>query len=146
MPLVSLLLASTRATPAPSHPSLTCRDLELSRHDVLIVSVDALAAALLGAAVELAGHQPHFPESHERPREALRRVRPRLVVVDCDHDDACADTFVGPALMTGAQLLLFDSRKRADRSVTAARRLGLDLVHLPEDHDVLDRRLRELTA
>ena len=118
----------------------------MNRRDVLILSADALAAALLGAAVELAGHQPHFPEPHERARDALRRVRPRLVVVDCDHEDACADAFVGPALMTGAQLLLFDSHRRADRSVTAARRLGLDVVHLPEDHEVLVRRLRELAS
>lgn len=116
----------------------------MSRHNVLILSADVLAAALLGAAVELAGHEPHFPESHEVARDALRRVRPRLVVVDCDHKDACAEAFVGPALMTGAQLLLFDSRRRADHGVTVARRLGLDVVHLPDDHDVLVRRLREL--
>ena len=140
--MVSLLLASADTLPAPTRRP--CRDIELNRHDVLILSADVLAAALLGAAVELAGHQPHFPESHERPRDALRRVRPRLVVVDCDHEEACAESFVGPALMTGAQLLLFDSHKRADRGVTAARRLGLDVVHLPEDHEVFVRRLREL--
>jgi hypothetical protein len=110
----------------------------------LILSADALAAALLGAAVELAGHQPHFQGSHERARDALLRVRPGLVVVDCNHDHACAEAFVGPALMTGAQLLLFDSNRQGDRGVTVARRLGLDVVHLPEDHDVLVRRLREL--
>jgi hypothetical protein len=140
--MVSLLLASTATIPAP--PAASCRDIELSRHDVLILSSDALAAALLGAAVELAGHQPHFQESHERARDALRRVRPRLVVVDCNHDHACADAFVGPALMTGAQVLLFDSSRQGDRGVTVARRLGLDVVHLPEDQEVLVRRLREI--
>lgn len=116
----------------------------MSRNDVLILSADALAAALMGAAVELAGHQPHFAGSNERPRDALRRVRPRLVVVDCDHTEACVEAFVGPALMTGAQLLLFDSHKHGDGGVTVARRLGLDVVHLPDDHEVLVRRLREL--
>jgi hypothetical protein len=119
---------------------------DVSRHDVLILSTDALAAALLGAAVELAGHQPHFPETEEAARVALRRVRPRLVVVDCDHADACTEAFVGPALMTGARLLLFDSKRHGDRGVGVARRLGLDVVHLPEDHDVFVRRLRELSA
>jgi DNA-binding response OmpR family regulator len=118
----------------------------LSRHAVLILSADALAAALLGAAVELAGHQPHFPEMNEVAREALRRVRPRLIIVDCDHPDACAESFVGPALMTGSQLLLFDSHRNRDRAVNVARRLGLDVVHLPEDQDVLVRRLRELSG
>jgi len=141
--VVSLLLAHTATIPAPT--SCPVQGLELSRHDVLILSADALAAALLGAAVELAGHQPHFPETNEVAREALRRVRPRLVVVDCDHKDACAESFVGPALMTGAQLLLFDSRRHGDGGLNAARRLGLDVVHLPDDHEVLVRRLRDLS-
>lgn len=51
---------------------------------------------------------------------------------------------MGPALMTGTRLLLFDSRRHGDRGVDVARRLGLDVVHLPEDHDVFVRRLREL--
>src|SRR5690242_16359427 len=36
----------------------SCRDPDVSRSDVLILSTDPLAAALLGAAVELVGHQP----------------------------------------------------------------------------------------
>lgn len=116
----------------------------MSRHDVLILSADTLAAALLGAAVELAGHQPHFRQPDEVPRAALRRVRPKLVIVDCDDDHACSEAFVGPALMTGAQLLLFDSPRHAAVGVNVARRLGLDVVHLPDDHELLPQRLREL--
>ena len=116
----------------------------MSRHDVLILSADTLAAALLGAAVELAGHQPHFPQADEVAQVALRRVRPRLVIVDCDHDHACSEAFVGPVLTTGAQLLLFDSRQHAADGVDVARRLGLNVVHLPDDHAVLLQRLREL--
>src|SRR3954471_24023298 len=63
-------------------------DDEVSRQAVLIISSDPLAAALLGAAVELAGHQPHFVRTEERARAALLRARPRLVLVDCDHDEA----------------------------------------------------------
>lgn len=116
----------------------------MSRHAVLILSADVLAAALLGAAIELAGHQPHFPETDEAARDALRRVRPRLVVVDCAHTDACKEAFVGPALMTGARLLLFSSNRHGDGGIGVARRLGLDVVHLPGDQDVFLRRLREL--
>jgi hypothetical protein len=121
-----------------------CRDNALSRHDVLILSADTLAAALLGAAVELAGHQPHFPQADEVARAALRRVRPRLVIVDCNDDHACSEAFVGPVIMTGAQLLLFDSPRHAAVGVDVARRLGLDVVHLPDDHALLLQRLREL--
>lgn len=116
----------------------------MSRHDVLILSADTLAAALLGAAVELAGHQPHFPQADEVARAALRRVRPGLVIVDCDDDHACSESFVGPVLMTGAQLLLFDSPRHATVGVDVARRLGLDVLHLPDDHERLLQRLREL--
>jgi len=116
----------------------------VNRHDVLILSTDALAAALIGAAVELAGHQPHFPGPNETARDALRRARSRVVVVDCDHDSACTDAFLGPALMTGARLVLFHSGRNGDGGLDVARRLGLDVVHLPEDYERLVRELRDL--
>jgi hypothetical protein len=116
----------------------------LSRHDVLILSGDTLVAALLGAAVELAGHQPCFPQADEVARAALRRVRPGLVILDCDNEQTCSEAFVGPVLMTGAQLLLFDAPGHAAGGVDVARRLGLNVVHLPDDHELLLQRLREL--
>src|SRR6478609_8179413 len=62
---------------------------DVSRSPVLVLSSDPLAAALLGAAIELAGLAPRFPQSAESPRNALLRVRPRLVFIDCDHEDGC---------------------------------------------------------
>jgi DNA-binding response OmpR family regulator len=112
---------------------------------VLIISSDALAAALLAAAVELAGHEPQFPRSNESARDALRRVRPRLAVIDCDHVEACSDAFLGPALMTGAQLLLFASQHGSDEGTAVARRLDIDVVRLPADVELLMTRLRQLT-
>ena len=73
----------------------------VKRSVVLIFSEDPLAAALLGAAVETAGFRPAFPAHGDAPRDALLRVRPGLVLVECDHAGACAPSFVGPALMTG---------------------------------------------
>jgi hypothetical protein len=109
----------------------------VSRSDVLVFSPDPLAAALLGAAMELAGHAPHFPQSLESPRAALLRVRPRLAVIDCDHADACTDGFVGPALMTGCRILLFRSpRTRRDIGDFAAR-LDVTVVEMPDDHERL---------
>lgn len=127
----------------------SCRDHDVSRTDVLILSTDPLAAALLGAAVELVGHQPRFSEPHEAPRDTLRRVRPRAVLVDCDHADACTETFIGPALMTGTRLLVFDARSgqgREGRGARLARRVGIDVVRLPDDHEHLLRCLEELAA
>ena len=116
-----------------------------SRNPVLVLSSDPLAAALLGAAIELAGLAPRFAQSTETPRNALMRVRPRLVLIDCDHEEACAEGFVGPALMTGSEVLLFRSRRTQRDIGDLADRLGVTVIDLPAEHDtlsdVLQRRL-----
>jgi hypothetical protein len=118
----------------------------VSRHAVLIFSADSLAAALLGAVVELAGYAPHFPQQHEAARGALMRVRPRLVLIDCDHDEACSEGFVGPALMTGARVLLCRSHRTRRDTREFTERLGLAVVEMPNDHHRLQRILQELIA
>lgn len=116
---------------------------DVSRHAVLILSPDALAAALLGAAVELAGHVPHFTRQAEPARSALLRVRPALVLIDCDHAESCSDEFVGPTIMTGGNVLLFRSR-RTERDVSEfAERLSLRVVDMPLDHHALTTLLQE---
>ena len=119
-------------------------DGDVSRHDVLIFSADPLAAALLGAAVELAGHAPHFPQREEGARAALLRLRPRLTLIDCDHDDACSESFIGPALMTGAKVQLFRSHRTQRDAYSFARRLGLSIVELSVEHDALTPLLHDL--
>ena len=115
----------------------------MSRDPILVLSADPLAAALLGAAVELAGYAPRFPLPEESARTALIRVRPRLVLVDCDHEEACTDEFVGPALMTGSKVLLFRSR-RTKRDVSEfAERLELLVLEMPTQHESLSRVLHE---
>jgi hypothetical protein len=113
----------------------------------LIFSEDPLAAALIGAAVELVGFEPTFPTDAESPRDALLRERPRLVLVDCDHDAACGPSFFGPVLMTGARVLLVGSRRtRRDASEIAAR-FGLRAVRLPANLETIADLLRaELEA
>jgi DNA-binding response OmpR family regulator len=118
----------------------------VSRHAVLIFSADPLAAALLGAVVELAGHAPHFARQDEAARTALMRVRPRLVLIDCDHEETCSDAFVGPALMTGSEVVLYRSRRTQRESREFAGRLGLRVVELPNDQEKLLRLLQELLA
>ena len=118
----------------------------MSRAPVLVLSSDPLSAALLGAAIELAGHAPRFPQSDEQPRAALLRVRPRLVVVDCDHDDACSEAFIGPALMTGSRVLLFRSRRTQRDTSELSEHLGLRTIEMPVEHESLVRTLDELIA
>ena len=118
----------------------------MSRHDVLILSADPLAAALLGAAVELAGHSASFPQPEESGRAALIRLRPRVVLVDCDHDEACSEELIGPALMTGARVQLFSAQGSAGNASALAHRLGLSLVHLRMEHDDFTILLHELAG
>lgn len=118
----------------------------MSRHIVLVLSSDPLAAALLGAAIELAGHVPRYPLADESPRAALLRVRPRLVVVDCDHEDACSESFIGPALMTGSRVLLFRSRRTRRDVSELSDRLALRVATIPMEHEPLSRLLDEMLA
>jgi DNA-binding response OmpR family regulator len=115
----------------------------VSRHAVLIFSSDAFAAALLGAAVELAGHVPHFVRDGEPARSALLRVRPRLILIDCDHEESCTDEFVGPALMTSAQVLLFRSQRTTRDMTDFASRLSLRVVDMPLEQEAFTRLLQE---
>jgi hypothetical protein len=117
---------------------------DVMRHAVLVFSSDPLAAALVGAAVELAGHMPHFVREGEAARSALLRVRPRLIIIDCDHAEACSDEFVGPALMTAAQVLLFRSRRTVRNASGFAERLSLRVMDMPIEHEQLTTVLNEL--
>ena len=118
----------------------------MSRHSVLVLSSDPLAAALLGAAVDLAGHATRFPLSDEPVRAALLRIRPRLVLIDCDHEDGCSEAFIGPALMTGSRVLLFRSRRSRRDATEFAGRLGLEIVDMPVEHVSLTRTLDRVMA
>ena len=121
-------------------------DDDVTRMPVLVLSSDPLAAALVGAAIELAGHVPRFPHSDEVPRSALLRVRPRLVVIDCDHQDACSDSFIGPALMTGSRILLVRSRRTRNDVSELSERLGLRVVDMPMEHEPLTQLLHQMLA
>jgi hypothetical protein len=106
-----------------------------SAPSALVVSTDALLAALLGAAVETLGYAAAFPAAGESARLALGRLRPALVLVDCADDDACADGVLGPATMLGARLVLLgDAASTARRRALAARHEAV-LLALPASWD-----------
>jgi DNA-binding response OmpR family regulator len=101
--------------------------------EILIIATDPLAGALLGAGVELAGYTPTFPREGEGAREALRRARPCAVLVDCDSDDACGETFFGPAMMTGASVAIFTSSRSRRALEPIADEYGVRVFGLPID-------------
>lgn len=104
---------------------------DVLRSAVLIFSEDPLTAALIGAAVELTGFEPAYPMERESPREALLRTRPPLVLVECNHVDAGRPSFFGPALMTGARVVLVSSSRSGRDPGLIATRFGLSVIRLP---------------
>jgi hypothetical protein len=87
---------------------------------------------------------PNFAGDDERVRAALLRVRPRLILVDCDHEEACTDEFVGPAIMTGARVILFRSNRSIADRTEFSDRLGLRVVDMPKEHDSITELLGEM--
>jgi len=112
---------------------------------VLIFSADALAAALIGAAVELAGYSPVFPLEGESPRAAVLRVRASGALVDCDHEEACAESFFGPAMMAGTRVAVFSSSRSVRQLEPIANEFGVHLFELPIDFVQLAALLADLT-
>ncbi|MDB4905328.1 MAG: hypothetical protein JWO05_112 [Gemmatimonadetes bacterium] len=114
----------------------------MSPLDVLVLTADALGSALLGAAVELSGHRPVFPQARESARAALLRVRPRVVLVEHSHPEGGDERFLGPAIMTGARpILVYTGGHQDPHGLASARalaeRLGVPLCILPEESEEL---------
>ena len=86
---------------------------------------------------------PHFVRADERARAALMRVRPRLVLIDCDHTEACSDEFVGPAIMTEARVILFRSNRSAEDQHDLSERLGLRILNMPTEHEAVTSVIKE---
>lgn len=103
----------------------------------LIVSPDALGAALLGATIEVSGLKVGFPSEGESPRDAVRRMRPSCVLIDCDDATATDESLIGPALMTGARIFLFGAESRMRMRKHLAIRFHLGVIVLPNDAERL---------
>ena len=80
---------------------------------VLILAREELISALLGLLVETAGHSVSFAAPKESSRDAMRRIRPNVVIVDCDHRD-CTGDLVKAANEVGAQLILFSASREPE--------------------------------
>lgn len=103
----------------------------MSSVPVLVVAKDSMIAALMGSLLELSGHVPVFPLADEHPIAAIRRVRPALLLLDCDHDVACEDEAYARAAAIGCKVLLFTPSRTEDELRVFARRRGLKSIALP---------------
>src|SRR5439155_24960360 len=82
---------------------------------ILILSDDAVAAALLGALIETLGYSVKFARPPEDPDQSIRRVRPKVCLLDCDEPSKCTDELLGRAAMRGISVVIFGTTSALER-------------------------------
>ena len=125
--------------PATSHrPSRSSQRQQL----VLILSHDSLAAALLGGLVETLGYDVQFRRPPESPEESLRRVRPRICLIDSADPLACREDVFGRATMRGVSVVIFGTREALERVWAIAATYKIETLLMPPAIDELDSVLQ----
>ena len=112
---------------------------------VLILAREELISALVGLLVETTGHGVHFPMEAESSRDAMQRIRPRVVIVDCDHRD-CTGDLVKAANEVGARLVLFSASREAEYVRKRAAPTHSKSFTFPIEPPQLDSLIRETAA
>jgi hypothetical protein len=98
---------------------------------ILVIAKEPLIQTLMCSLVDLSGHRAAQPRGDESIAAAIARVRPRLLLLDCEHDGACEEEGYEAAASVGAEVLLFTpSRSHAEVADLAAAR-GLRSMALP---------------
>jgi hypothetical protein len=97
--------------------------------------------------LELEHYEPVFAEPGERPEDAIRRLRPPLIVMlDGELDAASSDLFYARASAAGARVVLFSEPVAADDVLAIARARSLPFVALPCDRAMLRSVLDQVSA
>jgi DNA-binding NtrC family response regulator len=134
----------TTASGDPTHTPGLQPGLPPGKRVVLILSPDAVAAALLGALVETLGYLVRFYRPPESPDDAIKRAKPSIAMVDCDDPSLMNGELLGHARMRGISVVIFGS---AD-AITRVRRLvtdhSLETLLMPAGLDALDETLKKL--
>lgn len=116
------------------------------KHVVLILSSDAVAAALLGALVETLGYLVRFYHPSEEPDATLKRERPSVAMVDCVDPTVMKDEVFGRARMRGISVVMFGTADALRRVRQVALEHALDTLIMPATLDSLDETLRKAVA
>lgn len=112
---------------------------------VLILAREELISALLGLLVDTTGHSVHFPNENETSRDAIHRIRPKVVVVDCDHRD-CTGELDKAAKDVDARLILFSASRDADYVKRKAAPARSESFVFPIEPPRLDSLIRTTAA
>jgi CheY-like chemotaxis protein len=109
---------------------------------ILILSDDAVAAALLGALVETLGYSVRFARPPENADQSIRRVRPKVCLLDCDDPATCSDEVLGRAAMRGISVVIFGTSQALDHVRALAVQHSIDTLLVPPQATVLDETLK----
>jgi DNA-binding NtrC family response regulator len=109
---------------------------------LLILSLDPLAAALLGALVETLGYQVQFARLPESADDSLRRVKPRICLVDCTDPESCRPEFFGRATMRGICVIIFGTPAALEAVRELARADNIEMLFMPPDMETLEAVLQ----
>ncbi len=113
---------------------------------VLVLSHDAVAAALLGALVETLGYAVKFAQPPEGVDGALRRTRPKVALIDCEDPESCSDETIGRAVMRGVCVIVFGRTEALDRLRAFALEHDIETLLMPPAPKTLARLLRDSVA
>ena len=108
---------------------------------MLIVARDENIASLMESLVACAGYRPVHPAADERPLATLARVRPELLLLDCDHSLVLNDSLHDAARAAGSRVVLFSAAHPAWELDRFARRRGLRAVALPANPSIVGKAL-----
>lgn len=115
--------------PAARRPSTT----EPRHQTVLILSSDPLAGALLGGLVETLGYEVRFRRAPETAESSLRRLRPRICLVDSTDPMSRREEFLARAMMRGVCIVVFGTREALDRVRDIAEAHRIETLLMPPD-------------
>ena len=112
---------------------------------ILILAREPLVAALVGLLLELDKYEPAFALPNESPEEAVRRVRPFLVLLlDGALEEASSDVF--HARLKGTPVVLFGTPSNEAAVRVVANERGLTWFTMPVNRETLVRAVREAAA
>ena len=113
---------------------------------VLILSHDAVAAALLGGLVETLGYEVQFARPPESPEDSIRRLKPRVCLIDCGDVLSCNSEFVGRAIMRGVSVVIYGTSATLDRVRELARAHNIDTLLMPPPLDAVQAVLQRVNG
>lgn len=110
---------------------------------ILILSADAIAAALLGALIETLGYSVRFAQPPESAESTIRRTRPKVCLLDSEDSQALTDEMLGRATMRRISVVVFGSHRALERVRALALEHEFQTLLMPPELDRLDETIKE---